>query len=152
MVQDAGVGVGRHAYLVKYPARACVAGSLRGLEADRADFADFRGVVVGHAVKEGCAVSGAGCLHLVHPGVLIMGPCRTDGTSGYGGGPAPVCRPCLGDGARGWLEGGGGVCQVECLEAHGGVQDPCEVVRQALVGLGEGLGGQRRISWEMGQV
>ena len=31
------------------------------------------------------------------------------------------------------------MCQVECLEAYGGVQDPGEVVRQALVGQGEGL-------------
>ena len=48
------------------------------------------------------------------------------------------------------LEGGGGVCQVECLEAYGGVQG--EVVRQALVGQGEGLGGWGRISGEMGEV
>ena len=45
-----------------------------------------------------------------------------------------------------------GVCQVECLEAYGGVQDPGEVVRQALVGQGEGLGGRGRISGEMGEV
>ena len=89
---------------------------------------------MGHAVKEDGGVPGVGCFHLVFYGVPIVGPCRPDGASGYGGGPAPVCCPCLGDGARGWLEGGGGVCQVECLEAFGGVQDPGEVVRQALVG------------------
>ena len=44
------------------------------------------------------------------------------------------------------------MCQVECLEAYGGVQDPGKVVRQALVGQGEGLGGQGRISGEMGEV
>ena len=44
------------------------------------------------------------------------------------------------------------MCQVECLEAYGGVQDPGEVVRQALVGQGEGLGGRGRISGEMGEV
>ena len=60
--------------------------------------------------------------------------------------------PCIGDGAFGWLEGGGVVCQVECLEAYGGVQDPGEVVRQGLEGWGEGLGGRGRISGEMGQV
>ena len=45
-----------------------------------------------------------------------------------------------------------GVRQVECLDAYGGVQDPGEVVRQALVGQGEGLGGRGRISGEMGEV
>ena len=44
------------------------------------------------------------------------------------------------------------MCQLECLEAYGGVQDPGEVVRQALVGQGEGLGGRGRISGEMGEV
>ena len=44
------------------------------------------------------------------------------------------------------------MCQVECLEAYGGVQDPGEVVRQALGGKGEGLGGRGRISGEMGEV
>ena len=44
------------------------------------------------------------------------------------------------------------MCHVECLEAYGGVQDPGEVVRQALVGWGEGLGGRGRKSGEMGQV
>ena len=38
--------------------------------------------------------------------------------------------------------------QVECLEAYEGVQDPGEVVRQALGGQGEGLGGRRSISGE----
>ena len=71
---------------------------------------------------------GVGRFHLVSYGVLIVGPCRTDSASGYGRGPAPVCGSCLGDGACGWLEGGGGVCQVECLEAYGGVQDPAGVV------------------------
>ena len=75
-----------------------------------------------------------GRFHLVPYGVHIVGPCRLDGASGYGGGPAPVCFPCLGDGACGWLEGSGGVCQVDCLEAYGGFQGPSEVVRQALVG------------------
>ena len=41
---------------------------------------------------------------------------------------------------------------MECLEAYGGVQDPGEVVRQALVGQGESLGGRGRISGEMGEV
>ena len=117
---------------MEYPAWACIAGSLRGLEADHGNFEDFRGLVVGHVVKEECAVPIVGCLYLVAYGVLIMGPCRTDGPSGYGGGPAPVCCPCLGDNARGWLEGGGGVRLVECLEAYGGIQDLREVVRQAL--------------------
>ena len=63
-----------------------------------------------------------------------------------------MCCRCLGHGACGRLEGGGGVFQVECLEAYGGVQDPGEVVRQALVGQGEGLGGRGRISGEMGEV
>ena len=34
------------------------------------------------------------------------------------------------------------MCQVECMEAYGGVQDPGGVVRQALLGQGEGLGGR----------
>ena len=118
---------------MEYPAWACVAGSLRGQEADRGDFADFWGVVVGHAVEEECGVPGIGCLYLVPYGVPVMRPCCKDGPSWYGGGPAPVCCPCLGDSARGWLKGGGVVCKVECLEAYGGVQDPGEVVRQALV-------------------
>ena len=49
MVPDAGVGVGGHACLVEYRAWARVAGSFRGLQSDRSDFADIRGVVVGHA-------------------------------------------------------------------------------------------------------
>ena len=77
---------------------------------------------------------GVGRFHLVPYGVPIVGPCRMDGASGYGGGPAPVCCPCLGDGACGWLERGVGLCQVECLETYGSVQDSGEVVRQALVG------------------
>ena len=77
---------------------------------------------------------GVGRFHLVPYGVPIVEPCCTDGARGYGGGPAPVCCQFPGDGACGWLEGGGAVCQVECLEASGGVQDPGEVVRQALVG------------------
>ena len=108
-------------------------------------------MVVGHAVKEKGGVSGVGRFHLVPYGVPIVGPCRSVCPGGYGGGPAHVCRPCLGHGACGRLEGGGGVCQVECLEAYGGVQDPGEVVRQALVGQGEGLGGPGRISGEMGK-
>ena len=76
-------------------------------------------------------MSGVGRFHLVPYGVTIVGPCRSDGAGGYGGGPAPVCSPCLGHGTCGRLEGGGWVCQVECLEAYGGVQDPFEVVRQA---------------------
>ena len=109
-------------------------------------------MVVGHAVKEEGGVSGAGRFHLVPYGVPKVGPCRSDGVGGYGGGPASVCCPCLGHGACGRLEGGGGVCQVGCLEAYGGVQDPGEVVRQALVGQGEGLGGRGPISGEMGEV
>ena len=109
-------------------------------------------MVVGHAVNEEGGVSGVGRFHLVPYGVPIVGPCPSDGAGGYGGGPAPVCCPCLGHGACGRLEGGGGVCQVECLEAYGGVQDPGEVVRQALVGQGEGPGGRGRISGEMGEV
>ena len=58
-------------------------GSLRGLEADRGDFPDFRGVVVGHAVREEGGVPGVGCFHLVPYGVPIMKPCRTNGRSGY---------------------------------------------------------------------
>ena len=134
VVPQARVHVGGHARLVEYPAWACVAGPLCGLEADCGDFPDFWRVVVGHAVNEEGGVSGVGRFHLLPYGVLIVGPCRPDGASGYGGGPAPVCCPCLGDDACGWLEGGGRVCQVECLEAYGGVQDPGEVVRQALVG------------------
>ena len=134
VVPQARVYVGGHARLVEYPAWACVAGLLCGVEADRGDLPDFRRVVVGHAVKEEGGASSVGRLQLVPYGVPIVGPCRPDGTIAYGGGPAPVCRPCLGDGACGWLEGGCGVCQVECLEAYGGVQDPGEVVRQALVG------------------
>ena len=58
-------------------------------------------------------------------------------------------RPFVGYGARGRLEGGGGVCQMERLEAYGGVQHPNEVVCQALVREGEGFGGRGRISWEV---
>ena len=64
-------------------------------------------------------------------GVTILGPCRTEGSSGYGAGPAPVRCPCLGEGGRGRLQGGGGLCQVEFLEAGRGVQDPREVVCQS---------------------
>ena len=84
-------------------------GPLCGLKADRGDFANFCGVVVGHAVKEEGGVPGVGRFHLVPYGVLIMGAWRADGPCGYGGGPAPVCCPCLSDGACGWLEGCGGV-------------------------------------------
>ena len=133
MVTDAGVGVGGHACLLEYPAWACVAGSLRCLEADRGDFVDLRGVFVGHAVEEECGVPGVGCPHLVPYDVPVMGPRRTDGPSWYGGWPDPVCCPCLGEGARGWLGGGGRVRQVECLGADGRVQHPGEVVRQPLV-------------------
>ena len=97
------------------------------------EFADLQGVVVGHAVGEEECVPGVGCLHLVPYGVPVMGPRRTDGPSGYGGGPAPVCCPCPDDSAHGWREGCGGVRQVECLEADEGVQDPSEVVCQALL-------------------
>ena len=134
VVPQARVHVGGHARLVEYPAWACVAGPLCGLEADCGNFANLRRVVVGHAVKEEGGVSRVGRFHLVPYCVPIVGPRCPDGASGYGGGPAPVCCPCLGDGACCRLEGGGGVCQVECLEAYGGVQDPGEVVRQALVG------------------
>ena len=97
-------------------------------------------------------MSDVGRFQLVPYGVPIVGPCRSDGAAGYGRGLAPVCCPCLGHGACGRLEGGRGVCQVECLEAYGGVRDPGEVVRQALVGQREGLGGLGRISGEMGEV
>ena len=134
VVPQAHVHVGGHAHLVEYPVQACVAGPLCGLEADFGNFTDFRRMVVAHAVKEEGGVSGVGRFHLVSYGVSIVGPCLLDGASGYGGWPAPVCCPCLGDGACGRLEGGGGVCQVECLEAYGGVQDPGEVACQALLG------------------
>ena len=84
---------------------------------------------MGHAVREECGVPGVGRLYLVPHGISILAPCRTDGLSGYGGGQPPVCCSFLDDGARGGLEGGGGVCQVEHLEAYGGVRDPREVVR-----------------------
>ena len=42
VVPQARVHVGGHARLVEYPARACVAGPLCGLEADRGDLADLR--------------------------------------------------------------------------------------------------------------
>ena len=134
VVPQARVDVGGHARLVEYPAWACVAGLLCCLEADCGDLADLRRVVVGHAMKEEGAVSGVGRFHLVPYGVPIVGQCGPDGAGGYGGGPAPVCCPCLGYGVCGRLEGGGGVRQVECPEAYGGVQEPGEVVRQALVG------------------
>ena len=89
---------------------------------------------MGHAVKEKGGVPGVGSFHLVPYGISIMGPCRADGPCGYGGGPAPLCCPCIGDGACGWLEGAGRVCQVECLKAYVGIQDPREVECQALVG------------------
>ena len=107
-------------------------------------------MVVGHAVEKVRGVPGVGCPHLVPYGVPVTGPRRTDGLTGYGGWPAPVCCPCLGDGARGWLEGGGGVRWVECLEADGGVQGPSEVVHQGFVAYGESLGGRGSISWEAG--
>ena len=94
---------------------------------------------------------GVGRFHLVPYGVPIVGPCRTDGRSGYRGRPAPLCYPCLGDGACGWLEGGGGVCQVECGSLWRRSR-PREVVRQALVGWREVLGGRGRVPGEMGQV
>ena len=72
-----------------------MAGPLPGLEADRGDFANFRGLVVGHAEKGWGGAPGVGRFHLVPYVVPIMGRCRTDGPCGYGGGPAPVCCPCL---------------------------------------------------------
>ena len=60
---------------------------------------------MGHAVEEERGVPVVGCLHLVSCGVSLMGPRSTDNSGGYGGGPAPVCRPCAGDGTCGWLEG-----------------------------------------------
>ena len=128
VVPQVRVHVGGHARLVEYPAWARVAGPLCGLEADRGDLADLRRVVVGHAVKGEGSVSGLGRFYLVPYGVPIVGPSRPDGVGGYGGGPAPVCCSCLGDSACRRLEGGGVVCQVECPEAYGGVQDPGEVV------------------------
>ena len=100
---------------------------------------------MGHAVKGEGGAPGVGCFHLVPYGVPVMGPCRTEGLCGYGCGPAPVCGPCLADGACACLEGGCEVSQVKCLETYGGVQDPREVVCQALVGWGEGVGGHGRI-------
>ena len=171
VVPQARVHVGGYARLVGYPAWGCVAGPLCGLEADCGDLADLQRVVVGHAVKEEGGSSGVGRFHHVPYGVPIVGPCRLDGAGGYGSGPAPVCCPCLGHGECGRLEGGGGVCQVECLpagptriagshrakmveclEACGVVQDPGEVLRQALVGQGEGLGGRGHISGVMVEV
>ena len=76
---------------------------------------------------------GVGRLHLVTYGVSILGPRSTHGSRGYRGAPAPLCRPCLGDGACGQLEGGGRLCQVEFMEAYGGVQHSGEVVYQGLV-------------------
>ena len=151
VVPQARVHVHGHVCLVEYLAWACVAGPLCDFEADCGYLADLRRVVVGHAVKEEGGVSGVGRFYLVPYGVPIVGPCRPDGAGGYGGGQAPVCCPCVGDGACGRLEGGGGPCQVESLEAYGGVQDPGEVVRQALVGQAEALGGRGRISEEMGR-
>ena len=115
---------------MEYPASACVAGPFCVLEADRGDLVNFRRVVAGHVVREERGVPGVGSFHFFLYGVSIMGPCRTEGLCGYGGEPAPVCCPCLGDGACGCLEDGGGVCQVECLEDYGGVQDLREVVCQ----------------------
>ena len=134
VVPQARVHVGGHARLVEYPAWACVAGPLCGLKADCGDLANLRRVVLGHAVKGEGGVSGVGRFYLVPYGVPIVGPCRPDGAGGYGGWSAPSLCQCLGDGACGRLEGGGVVCQVECLDAYGGVQDPGDVVRQALVG------------------
>ena len=68
MVPYAGVGVGWHARPVEYPVWAYVAGPLRGLEADRGDFANFRGVVLGHAVKGEGGVSGVGRFTSSHMG------------------------------------------------------------------------------------
>ena len=48
-------------------------------------------MVLGHVVEEEGGVSGVGRFHLVPYGVPIVGPCRTDGASRYGGGSAPVC-------------------------------------------------------------
>ena len=42
VVPQVRVHVGGHARLVEYPAWACVAGPLCGLEADCGNFADFR--------------------------------------------------------------------------------------------------------------
>ena len=83
VVPRARVHVGGHARLLEYPAWACVAGPLCGLEADCGDFADLWRVVVGHAVKEVGDVSGVGCLHPVPYCVPIVGPRRPDGASGY---------------------------------------------------------------------
>ena len=83
MVPYAGVDVGGHARLVEYLARACDARPLCGLEADCGNFTDFRGVVVGHAVKEEGGVPGVGRFQLVFYGVPIVGPCHADGPCGY---------------------------------------------------------------------
>ena len=47
-------------------------GLVARLDPDRGDFADFRRVVAGHALKKECVVRGVGCLYLV-----------PDGSSGY---------------------------------------------------------------------
>ena len=90
MVPYAGVGVGGHARLVEYPAWACAAGPLQGLEADRGNFVKFWGVVVGYAVKAEGSVPGVGCFQLFPYGVPINGPCCADGPCGYGVGQ-PLC-------------------------------------------------------------
>ena len=70
---------------------ACPSGGVPSFEAVCGDLADLRRVVVGHPVKEEGGVSGVGRFHLVSYGIPIVGPCRSDGAGGYGGGPAPVC-------------------------------------------------------------
>ena len=74
VVPQARVHVAGHARLVEYPAWACITGPLCGLEADCGDFADFRRVVVGHAVKEEGGVAGVGRFHLLPYGIPIVGP------------------------------------------------------------------------------
>ena len=80
---------------MQYLAWACVAGSSPGLEADRGNFADFRGVVVVHAVREEGGVPGVGCFDLVPYGLPINGPCRTDGPSGEEVGQPPGATHAL---------------------------------------------------------
>ena len=121
MFPDAGAGVCAHACLVEFSLWSCVVSSLCRLDSDCGDLADLRRVVIGNVVQEERSVSGVRCFHLVLYGDSVVGPRCADGSGGYGGGPSPVRRPCLGDCVCGWLEGGVGMCEVECLQAYGGV-------------------------------
>ena len=95
VVPQARVHGGGHAGLVEYPAWACVAGPLCGLEADCGNLPDLWRVVVGHAVKEEGSVSGEGRFHLVPYGVPIVGPCCLDGAGGMEVGQPPCAVHAL---------------------------------------------------------